>query len=125
MSESIFSICSGLDTDYLNDTFDDDAETVLFLFHQYLDELPTNLELLTKAFRDYDITDFRKLIHKQKPAYGFVGLTHITQQIDELQVKCLISLDLGVYKKEIEELLKNISMSSCTIEKAINRLEEA
>lgn len=124
MSESIFSNCPGLDVEFLDEAYDNDAETALFLFHQFLDELPTNLDLLVRAFRDYDITTFRKLIHKQKPGFGFVGLTHISNQIDELQSKCLISLDLGIYKKEIEDLFNNISQSSSIIEKAISRLEQ-
>jgi hypothetical protein len=123
MDASIFADCTDLDINFLNETYADDIETAMLLFHQFLDELPANLDLLRKSFHDYDLASFRKHLHKQKPGFAYVGLTHISNKIHELQSKCLVTLDLTLYKKEIEELLEIINRSSYIIEKAIMRLE--
>ncbi|HEU0064657.1 MAG TPA: Hpt domain-containing protein [Flavisolibacter sp.] len=124
MTKSIFADCPELDIAFLDETYADDAETASFLFQQFLDELPTNIELLHKSLRNHDISEFRKHLHKQKPAYSYVGLTYITKQIHELQSRCLVTLDLTIYLKEIEEVLKNISECASILERAIMRLEE-
>jgi HPt (histidine-containing phosphotransfer) domain-containing protein len=123
MTESIFADCNELDIEFLNDTYADDVETAILLFRQFLSELPKNTQLLRNSLLDNDISAFRKHLHKQKPAFSFVGLTGITTFMHDLQSKCLATLDLSIYRREIEEMLVAIDRSAGIIEIAISKLE--
>ena len=124
MNASLFGRNPGLDVAFLNEAYANDAETAAYVFQMYLDELPTNLDLLNESLRNSDIERFRQLIHKQKPGYSYVGLTDITAKLEELQVKCTVSDDLRAYKEEINEVLSRIHASADLIERALNHLHQ-
>jgi HPt (histidine-containing phosphotransfer) domain-containing protein len=123
MQQSLFANNDGLDTDYLDAAYADDAETAATIFRQYLQELPSNLDLLNKSLADSDVVLFRRHIHKQKPGFSYVGLTDVTQKFQELELKCQTKEDLAAYTPEIETVFNRILSSTPVIEKILTRLE--
>lgn len=123
MGQSIFNNFPGLDTDYLDAAYGDDAETAAMVFDQYLIDLPGNLELLEKDLADLDIENFRLHIHKQKPGYSYVGLTDITAKFHELQTKCLTKDDLRNSETEIRQAIQRIRSSADIIRTALVQLQ--
>jgi len=122
MSDSIFRNTKELDIDYLDAAYGDDAETATIIFEQYLSDLPGNLELLKEAISKGDVRAFQHHIHKQKPGYGYVGLTDITQKIQDLQLKCTTEQDLASFRGEIEALIARIEASRAIITEALSQI---
>ena len=125
MSEDLFPDHPELDTAYLNDTYSDDAETAVMMFENYLLELPENQKLLHDSYNNKDLPLFRQLIHKQKPSFSYVGLTGISDQFHQLQIKCLQVSDLDTYKEEIQTALSQIDSSTPVIEQTLEQLRKA
>ena len=123
MEPSIFKNFTGLDTDYLDAAYGDDAETAALVFDQYLQDLPGNLELLDRDLADRDIENFKLHIHKQKPGYSYVGLTDITAKFHELQTRCLTREDLGHFEPEIRQAMQRIRSSADIIRTALVQLQ--
>lgn len=123
MSNSIFRNVKDLDTDYLDAAYDNDVETALIIFEQYLADLPGNLETLKQSIANQDVERFQHDIHKQKPGFSYVGLTDVTQKIQELQVKCTTKEDMLHYRNEIEAMLSRIESSRDIITNTLTQLQ--
>jgi HPt (histidine-containing phosphotransfer) domain-containing protein len=123
MSDSIFRNIKDLDTDYLDAAYADDAETAAVIFEQYLADFPGNLEVLKESIRNRDVERFQHHIHKQKPGFSYVGLTDVTQKIQELQVKCTSPEDMNTYKPEIDAMVSRIEASKDIISKTLTQLQ--
>lgn len=123
MSDSIFRNVKGLDTEYLDAAYANDAETAAIVFEQYLSDLPGNLEVLKESIRKKDVRGFQHHIHKQKPGYSYVGLTDVTQQIQDLQVKCTTEQDMNTYKGEIDSMVARIEASKNIISETLAQLQ--
>ena len=123
MNDSIFRGASGLDTEYLDAAYADDADTAAMVFEQFLQDLPANLDLINESIRNQDIERFRHHIHKQKPGFSYVGLTDVTQVFQDLQVKCLTKEDMQRYKSEIDQVLHRIQSSTPVIRNLLERLK--
>ena len=124
MSENLFPDHLDLDTDYLNATYGDDPDTAMMMFENYLEELPVNLQLLKNSFDKQDITTFRQLIHKQKPAFSYVGLTEITEKFHQLQTTCQHPEDLLKHKEEILQAFTRIESAAPVIEATLKHLRD-
>ncbi|GAC1422913.1 MAG: hypothetical protein NVS1B13_04620 [Flavisolibacter sp.] len=123
MPNSLFKANNGLDISFLDDAYGDDSQTAALMFQQYLDELPSNLELLTASLLSKDIEAFRHLIHKQKPVYSYVGLTDVTHSLQDLQIKCLKTEDLIAQKALIDSVLERIKTSAPQIRQTLSHLQ--
>jgi HPt (histidine-containing phosphotransfer) domain-containing protein len=123
MSDSIFRNIKDLDTDYLDAAYADDAETASIVFEQYLADLPGNLEVLKQSIKDQDVKRFQHHIHKQKPGFSYVGLTDVTQKIQELQVKCATKEDMLRYQNEIDVMVSRIEASKQIIATTLAQLQ--
>lgn len=111
MNQSLFGSNAQLDTAYLDQAYADDAQTAAFVFEQYLQELPANLELLEQSIAAADIDAFRHHIHKQKPSFSYVGLTDVTEKFHDLQLKCNTREDLATYQNDITQVVQRIKSS--------------
>ncbi len=123
MPNSLFNASNGLDINFLDDAYGEDSETAALMFQQYLDELPSNLDLLTASFHSNNIEAFRHLIHKQKPVYSYVGLTDVTNSLQDLQIKCLKTEDLIEQKTLINSVLERIKTSATLVRQTLNHLQ--
>jgi hypothetical protein len=122
MSMSLFQNFSGIDSEYLDAAYADDAETAAIVFEQYLSDLPGNLEILKESIRNQDVEKFQHHIHKQKPGFSYVGLTDVTQKIQELQVKVTSKEDMSRLQPEIDGMVARIEGSSDVIRKILSSL---
>ena len=124
MSENLFPDNIDLDTEYLNSTYGDDPETAIMMFENYLEELPANLQLLQESFNQQDITAFRQLVHKQKPAFSYVGLTDVSETFHQLQTTCNQVDDLLTNKETILQSFARIQSATPVIRATLEQLKQ-
>ena len=125
MTEHLFKNINGLDSEYLDAAYGNDAETAAMVFEQFLQELPSNIKLLEESFSNLDAAGFGHHIHKQKPGFSYVGLTDVTHKFHDLQTKCLTKEDLINCKDEIESILERIRSASSILQKALIHLQNS
>ena len=124
MSDNLFSQFPGLDATYLNDAYGQDAETAAMVFEQYLQDLPGNLQSLKESFQAGDAAALRQRMHKQKPAFSYVGLTDITEKLHHLEATLQNPADIEANKALIEQVLQRIETTKPVIEKALQQLQQ-
>lgn len=69
----------------LSDIFDDDMESTLDLISKFLKDIPRIVVGIMEAFYDHDFLTLRKLVHKVKPGYSYMGFTDVSEKITRIQ----------------------------------------
>src|SRR6476469_3989773 len=94
MRKNVFEADTGLDKTFLEAVYENDIQTAVAIFEQYLIDLPTDLASIHDCFRNGDREQFRSLIHKKKVGFSYVGLTAVTAELSELEKKCSEGIEL-------------------------------
>jgi CheY-like chemotaxis protein/HPt (histidine-containing phosphotransfer) domain-containing protein len=80
-----FSFDKRLDTAFLNDFYEGDLEHACEMFSIFLTESLKDLNRLSPALKAADWKWMASLAHKLKPTFAMVGLTQITQYVENLE----------------------------------------
>jgi signal transduction histidine kinase/DNA-binding response OmpR family regulator len=80
-----FSFDKRLDTAFLNDFYEGDLEHAAEMFSIFLTESLKDLNRLSPALKAADWKWMASLAHKLKPTFAMVGLTQITQYVENLE----------------------------------------
>lgn len=124
MNDHLFENIDGLDSEYLDAAYGNDADTASMVFEQFLQEYPANLAALEQSFSAMEVESFGHHIHKQKPGFSYVGLTDVTQKFHELQTKCTTRNDLITYRDEIEKVLERIRSAESILRNTLVHLQD-
>lgn len=123
MEKNLFDT-SVLDTDFLRSVYEDDRETALVIFQQYLSDLPADILSIQDSFESGDREQFRQLIHKKKVVFSYVGLTDVTTRMGDLENRCAKTPDLSELKGDLALILNKINSSNESIQAVLKRLKE-
>ena len=122
MGKNVFQVNS-LDSAFLDAVYENDRETALAIFQQYLQDLPADLHAIHHSFESGDREQFRGVIHKKKVGFSYVGLTDVTAGLNELEKKCALQVDLSEHRAELASVLHRINSSTEAIRKVLEALE--
>jgi HPt (histidine-containing phosphotransfer) domain-containing protein len=117
-----FQFNPGLDTKYLSEIFEGDPENVSYIFSLYLAELPGMIHSIKQESEDNNMTELNEIFHKTKTSFSFVGLTHITVLMEQLEKRCLNINNAAELTGEINHLLETIEQSTPLIMEEYSRL---
>jgi HPt (histidine-containing phosphotransfer) domain-containing protein len=123
MGKNVFQV-SNLDSAFLDAVYENDKETALVIFQQYLQDLPSDLHAIHHSFESGDREQFRGVIHKKKVAFSYVGLTDVTADLNELEKKCALQGDLNEYRNELASVMNRINSSTEAVRKVLEGLEQ-
>jgi len=95
---SSFHFDNNLNSSFLNELFDGDYQYAETVFADFLKYLPEYSEEIEAAYRQKNIEELRKAVHKCKTLMGFVGLSTIQTSYLNLEKMC----EAGQHTKEID-----------------------
>ena len=121
-AKSLFVFESGLDNELLYELYESDYESAHQAFQIFLDELETNISALQDAHTQKNISSFQKTVHRCKPVFSYVGLSHLNIIFQSLEDQCNSIDDLEKLNPSLGEVVKKIRIASPVIEKEMNRL---
>jgi HPt (histidine-containing phosphotransfer) domain-containing protein len=79
-----------IDPAILSSLYENDHAFIQKIFQSFLDNgLDEDLRQIESSLTSGDTSELGKVIHKLKPAFGFVGLTFIEEQCREVESLCL------------------------------------
>lgn len=81
-NEHNFVFSSQLDVDYLKEAYEGDHVYAKEMFETYLEIIEDELLGIKNSIEDKDIGDIKNKLHKIKPIFTMVGLTHISKDIE-------------------------------------------
>ena len=77
-----------IDRDFIISMYEDDYGYISEIFSTTLNQLEPDLLVLKQKFTEKDLEATRKLVHKIKPAFGFVGLRETETLCQQFEDSC-------------------------------------
>src|SRR5690242_3785782 len=106
-----------IDPVILSTLYENDHAFIRKIFQSFLDSgLDGDLQQVESCFTSNDTDGLRKVIHKLKPAFGFVGLTSIEEQCREMELLCVNARSLNDLTEKITELLNAMQAGKKAVE---------
>lgn len=114
-----------LDNDFLQSLYEDDIEHATTVFSQFLEMSPSMMKEIEESYQSGSVEPFRQKVHKLKPVFSFVGLTHLTHKAEILEKKCKEISQIEhisyLYKELKDDYFRNFPI----IENEVKRLKES
>jgi HPt (histidine-containing phosphotransfer) domain-containing protein len=112
-----------IDPAILSSLYEDDHTLIQKIFESFLDSgLDGDLHHIQSCLTSGDTDGLRKVTHKLKPAFGFVGLTSIEEQCGEIEFLCRNDRPLSEFTEKITDLLNAIRAGKKAIEDDLKKL---
>jgi HPt (histidine-containing phosphotransfer) domain-containing protein len=112
-----------IDPAILSSLYENDHTFIQKIFHSFLDNgLDGDLQQVESCFTSGNTDGLRRVIHKIKPAFGFVGLTSIEAQCRELELLCVSERSLNDLTEKINDLLNAMLAGKKAIEDDLQKL---
>ena len=83
--DALFCFNAALDRAYLEEFYDGDLEHAVDIFETFLDYSMGEFVVLPEVLESKSRDDFRKAVHKLKPAFSMVGLTQLSSKMEQLE----------------------------------------
>ena len=122
--EEIPYIYSGrFDAAFLDELYADDIQTAAEIFESSLNHLITVTDEANEIFRIGEVETLRKLFHKVKPLYGYVGLLKVQARVQHFEDACSTSGSIEELKAEYDELVLLLFDSVNIVRKEMIRMK--
>lgn len=87
-SSSPFQFNSKIDADYIFSMYEDDYQYIETMFKTVIDHFGEDRDAIITHYRDGQLDELRKSVHKIKPAFGFVGMPAVLDICKDFENKC-------------------------------------
>lgn len=113
-----------IDKDSLSALYEDDYTYIEEIFSITLTQLGPDVAKLREAFQANDLGALRKLVHKIKPSFGFVGLDATQALCKAFEDSCAEANQIEPLRKQFEELYTEVTDATRIIEEELTKLKE-
>jgi len=96
------------DSAFLEDLYSDDLETAIEMFGSSLHHIALELTLIEECFRNGDPEGLRRLFHKIKPLFGYVGLPAFQERLHRFEKVCTEAGHTTYFREEYEAIIATI-----------------
>ena len=120
----MFTYHSALNSQYLQEIYDDDLSIVQIMFESFLEDSMTTWD---EILPDIESKDFKKVgekAHQIKPSFSMVGLTFLHPKIQAFELYAKAVVDESHLLKLYHELNVEINQAKVIIEDELRRINE-
>jgi hypothetical protein len=119
-----FHFSPELDTAFLQELYGEDLQQAEFIFESTVQQLRNELPLVESRFHDGDTAGLKKVIHKMKPLFGYIGLTGTAQEFASFEAVCARAETMAEAESGFHHII-SISLEAIKItENEIKRLKQ-
>lgn len=123
-SKIMFEISSELNKGFLQELYGDDFEQMEIVFEATVTQLVAEITLAQSRFHEGDVTGTRKVVHKMKPLFGYVGLDEIMAVFAAFEEKCLSGATITEVEQDFLNIVSITEDAVQKIEKELKRLKQ-
>jgi chemotaxis protein histidine kinase CheA len=76
------------DTDYLQELYDNDLDTIMDIFESSITAITAEVGHAVHHYHNGDLDSLRRVFHKIKPLFGYVGLPSLQEYVHDVENKC-------------------------------------
>lgn len=120
----IFTFSEGLDTSFLQDLYGDDLQQAEIVFESSAQQMKTEIVLAQAKFYDGDLQGLKKVIHKMKPLFGYIGMNEIMEEFAAFENVCGDGKSVSDIEQQFQHILIATQQSLLRAEKEVNRLKQ-
>lgn len=119
-----FHFSPELDTAFLQELYGEDLQQAEFIFESTVQQLRNELPLVESRFHDGDTAGLKKVIHKMKPLFGYIGLTETAREFASFEAVCAQAETMAEAESGFHHII-TISLEAIKItENEIKRLKQ-
>ncbi len=119
--EFIFS--AELDRNFLQSLYEGDLQYAIEVFENFLVDTKKESDDLKKLYEENDVKKIRQTLHKVKPTFAFVGLTSLTEEVEEVISSCDQATNISEVEPGCSNLLNKFENSFRLIQAELERMK--
>jgi HPt (histidine-containing phosphotransfer) domain-containing protein len=96
------------DSAFLEELYANDLDTAIDMFDASVRHIRGELDLVSNCFHADDCEGLRRVIHKIKPLFGYVGLPAFQERVQRFENACAAASNTGELRQEYEEIVSTI-----------------
>lgn len=93
------------DSAYLSDLYGGDLETAMEIFESSIHHISIELNIAVSRFNSADTEALRRVFHKMKPLFGYVGLPALQDYVQRFEQRCEDVKHIEELRKEYEDII--------------------
>ena len=122
-SQGVHYMFSGrFDTSFLSELYGGDMESAREIFDTSVHHLSLELKNAINHFNNGDLVALRRVFHKIKPLYGYVGLPALHDHVLRFENKCAEVSDTDELRYEFERMTATIGDSLHVLRQELGRM---
>ncbi|HRP57509.1 hypothetical protein [Agriterribacter sp.] len=119
-----FNFSPELDVAFLLELYGEDLQQAELVFESTVQQLRAELQLAENRFHDGDTAGLKKVIHKMKPLFGYIGLNETMQEFASFEAVCAQAATMAEAEGGFHHI-RSISLEAIKItENEIKRLKQ-
>lgn len=92
------------DAAYLTELYANDIETAMEIFESSIHHISLELNIAVSRFNSGDLEALRRVFHKMKPLFGYVGLPGLHDYVGRFEQRCNDVKHIEEIRKEYEDI---------------------
>jgi chemotaxis protein histidine kinase CheA len=112
------------DTDYLAELYDNDLDMIMEMFSQSVSSMVTELNNAVHHYHNGDVDALRRVFHKIKPLFGYVGLPSLQEYVHDFENKCSMVANTEQLGRDYERVVGIISEAVNALSQEIDNMKK-
>jgi hypothetical protein len=110
------------DNDYLDELYGSDIDTMMEIFGSSITSLTSEVNKGVYHYHNGDVESLRKVFHKIKPLFGYVGLPSLQEYVHDFENKCGIAANVEQIRSDYENIIGIISDTVNVLSQELSRM---
>lgn len=120
----IFAFSPELDTAFLAELYGDDLQQAELIFESSGQQLRSEIALAGTKFHDGDLPGLKKVIHKMKPLFGYIGMSEVSEEFAAFEQECLAAGSPSEIESRFQNIIILTQQSLQKADKEVKRLKQ-
>ena len=120
----LFAFSPELDIAFLQDLYGDDLQQAEMIFESSLNQLKVDLPVAETKFHDGDLSGLKKVIHKLKPVFGYVGMNDLQERYREFEDGCAQAQSAAEIEPTFSHIIRISEQAIQKIDAELNRIKQ-
>ena len=111
------------DAEYLKELYDNDMDTIMEMFGTSIEAIRAEMASSNIHYQHGDIESLRRVFHKMKPVFGYVGLNSLQEYVHDFENKCSMAPRGEMISRDYELLVSMVSDAVALLEQELKRMK--
>lgn len=120
----LFTYSPELDALFLQELYGDDFQQAEMVFESSAQQLKSELLLAEVKFHDGDIPGLKKVVHKMKPLFGYIGMNKIMLEFAAFEQECTQAVEPASVEPGFQHIRMVTEDALLKLDNEIKRLKQ-